>query len=177
VTNGEAYRIHASASAKSLFTSSGYCVKSCKTTLFSFVTPMLFELLLLGPVASAEASIGRRVSAMREVILGLRRHWRRTSVPTRPVEPARMSFISAVWCGGGYVEGRWEVGMDSMVVVRTGFGFRNWGLGVPARVRWGLPCLHGNSDKLTEYLRTSYLGCGQVWRSVDTFGAMTDARD
>ena len=41
----------------------------------------------------------RLESATRDVIDGFWRHCRRTSLPMKPLEPARMTFMIAVWVG------------------------------------------------------------------------------
>ena len=84
-----AYQIQASAPASSCFTLSGYFSKLSQTTDFSF------DVSAPGP-AFCGTAVGRRARALMDVIEGLERACLMTSVATKPVEPATMSFILLV---------------------------------------------------------------------------------
>lgn len=84
------HQIQASAPASSCFTLSGYFSKSSHTTLFSF------DKSAPGP-ASCGTAVGRRARALMDVMDGLESACLMTSVATKPVEPATMSFILYLW--------------------------------------------------------------------------------
>jgi hypothetical protein len=73
--------MQASAPEISFRTDSEYKLKSFMITNLS-----------LGSLATESGSL-RRESATTDVIVGFRRHWERTSLPMKPVQPVRMNFI------------------------------------------------------------------------------------
>ena len=73
--------MQASAPSNSFKTGSGYTLKSFMIRTFSFGSLLTESGRLL------------RDSAMIEVMVGLRRHCVRTSLPMKPVQPVRMNFM------------------------------------------------------------------------------------
>ena len=80
----ETHQIQASAPFSSSFTVSEYAPKSSQTTDLN---------VAVVPAAFSGGAVSRRARATTEVMDRCRRAWLTSSVPTKPVAPAMMSFI------------------------------------------------------------------------------------